>query len=55
MFEDGLPARQQELADLLPNSRSVICEGYGHFNDMENPQYPDEVSRFVEEVFNSGS
>jgi 3-oxoadipate enol-lactonase len=41
---------QREMAALLPAGEFVLCPGFGHFNDMENPNYQGYVDRFVERV-----
>ncbi len=41
---------QEEMAGLLPNSRLMLYEGYGHGNDQENPQYENEVHKFIKDV-----
>jgi 3-oxoadipate enol-lactonase len=42
-------ASQREMAALLPKGRFVLCPGYGHFNDMENPAYQGYIDRFIDE------
>lgn len=44
----------REMAAAIPDSRLELCPGYGHFNDMENPDYPRLVEEFVREVSSSG-
>jgi 3-oxoadipate enol-lactonase len=39
---------QREMASLLPQGQFVLCPGYGHFNDMENPDYQVHVDQFME-------
>jgi len=41
---------QREMAQLIPNSRLKLYPGYGHGNSFENPDYPKEVERFLQEV-----
>jgi pimeloyl-ACP methyl ester carboxylesterase len=43
-----------EMAAAIPHCRLELCPGYGHFNDMENPDYPRLVQEFVAEVFSLG-
>jgi pimeloyl-ACP methyl ester carboxylesterase len=39
---------QREMAALIARSRLEICQGFGHFNDMENPAYHEHVEHFVQ-------
>lgn len=41
---------QREMAERIPTSRLELCPGYGHFNDMENPAYPQHIAEFAAEV-----
>jgi pimeloyl-ACP methyl ester carboxylesterase len=41
---------QRQMAERIPNHVLEICPGYGHFNDMENPDYQQSVDRFVRAV-----
>jgi 3-oxoadipate enol-lactonase len=41
---------QHEMAALIPDSRLVLCAGYGHHNDTENPAYQEHVDRFIESI-----
>ena len=41
---------QREMAQLIPKSRLKLSAGYGHGNSLVNPDYPQEVQRFLEEV-----
>ena len=41
---------QREMAALIPDSRLILYPGYGHGNDIENPQYRKEVAHFITEV-----
>jgi pimeloyl-ACP methyl ester carboxylesterase len=43
-------AVQREMAERIPSSRLELCLGFGHFNDMENPAYPQLIERFAAEV-----
>jgi pimeloyl-ACP methyl ester carboxylesterase len=43
-------AVQREMAERIPTSRLELCPGYGHFNDMENPAYPQHIAEFAAEV-----
>lgn len=46
-----IPAEiQAEMAGLLPNSRLILYDGYGHGNDQENPQYEVQVRKFLQEI-----
>lgn len=46
-----VPAESQRaMATLLPQGEFILCPGYGHFNDMENPAYQGYADRFVERV-----
>jgi pimeloyl-ACP methyl ester carboxylesterase len=41
---------QRELALRIATSRLQLCPGFGHFNDMENPEYQTLVEQFAREV-----
>jgi len=38
---------QREMAGLLPSSSLKLYPGYGHGNDLENPDYQRQVDEFV--------
>jgi 3-oxoadipate enol-lactonase len=38
---------QREMAARIATSRLELCPGYGHFNDMENPEYQTLVEQFA--------
>jgi 3-oxoadipate enol-lactonase len=38
---------QQEMAERISTSTLEVCQGHGHFNDMENPAYQERVERFA--------
>ena len=40
-------AVQRELASLIPGSRLLLYDGYGHGNSIENPDYTVQVGRFA--------
>ncbi len=42
-----LQERQREMAQAIPNSHLVLCPGYGHGNEIENPAYQGEFDQFV--------
>jgi pimeloyl-ACP methyl ester carboxylesterase len=44
------PDVQREMAERIPTSRIELCTGYGHFNDMENPAYPQHIAEFAADV-----
>jgi pimeloyl-ACP methyl ester carboxylesterase len=44
------PEVQREMAERIPSSRLQLCPGFGHFNDMENPDYPRLIEQFAAEV-----
>jgi 3-oxoadipate enol-lactonase len=44
------PEVHRELAAAIPRARLRLCPGFGHFNDMENPDYPGIVESFAAEV-----
>jgi pimeloyl-ACP methyl ester carboxylesterase len=48
------PEVQRAMAERIPNHVLEICPGYGHFNDMENPDYQQSVDRFVRTVSKTG-
>jgi pimeloyl-ACP methyl ester carboxylesterase len=37
---------QRAMAARIPNCNLVLCRNYGHFNDMENPDYERHVQEF---------
>jgi pimeloyl-ACP methyl ester carboxylesterase len=41
---------QREMAELIPNSRLKMYPGYGHGNSFVNPDYPRQVTGFLQEV-----
>jgi 3-oxoadipate enol-lactonase len=41
---------QLEMAERISSSTLELCEGYGHFNDMENPAYQERVQQFLKRV-----
>ena len=41
---------QRQMAKRIPNHQLEICPGYGHFNDMDNPGYPELVERFARAI-----
>lgn len=44
------PDLQREMAQMIPNSRLVLCAGYRHGNDVENPAYQQEFAQFVQQT-----
>jgi pimeloyl-ACP methyl ester carboxylesterase len=40
---------QREMAALIVRSHLEICQGFGHFNDMDNPAYHEHVDHFMQE------
>ena len=49
--DKAVPAEvQREMAARIPNSRLQLCPGFGHFNDMENPNYQEAVEEFAHAV-----
>ena len=41
---------QRAMAQLNPNSRLKMYPGYGHGNSFVNPDYPRQISSFLQEV-----
>ncbi|MCI0359211.1 MAG: alpha/beta hydrolase [Planctomycetaceae bacterium] len=41
---------QRELAGRIPSSTLELCPGFGHFNDMENPEYQSRVEQFADQI-----
>jgi pimeloyl-ACP methyl ester carboxylesterase len=41
---------QREMAQRIPNGELELCPGFGHFNDMENPDYQPFVARYAQKV-----
>lgn len=41
---------QREMAALIPHSRLVLCPGYRHGNDVENPAYARYFEEFVQGI-----
>jgi len=41
---------QREMAERISSSTLELCQGYGHFNDMENPAYQEIIQQFVTRV-----
>jgi 3-oxoadipate enol-lactonase len=39
---------QREMAELIPRSKLVLCPGYRHGNDLENPAYARYFDAFVQ-------
>ena len=40
---------QRQMAELIPNSRLVLYNGYGHSAPVEHPEYERTTRRFIEE------
>jgi pimeloyl-ACP methyl ester carboxylesterase len=38
---------QREMAGRIPGAVLQLAPGFGHFNDMENPEYQQDVERFA--------
>lgn len=36
-----------EMAARMPHAKVVICEGFGHFNDTDNPGYESLIQEFI--------
>lgn len=43
---------QREMAKLIPHSHLKLYPGYGHGNDLENPDHEVQVIHFIEAVAN---
>ena len=43
-------AVQRQMAERIPNCELALFPGYGHFNDMENPEYQAFVARYAHKV-----
>jgi pimeloyl-ACP methyl ester carboxylesterase len=51
----SVPAEvQREMAGRISGAQLKLFPGYGHFNDMENPEYQLQVMRFAKEVMQGG-
>lgn len=44
------PQSQREMARRIPNGHLEICAGFGHSNDMDNPEYQAHVERHLEVI-----
>jgi pimeloyl-ACP methyl ester carboxylesterase len=44
------PELQREMAARIPGAELKQFPGYGHFNDMENPEYQPLVTRFAQQI-----
>ena len=44
------PQVQREMASRIPTAAVEISDGYGHYHDMENPDYEGRIARFVEQA-----
>jgi pimeloyl-ACP methyl ester carboxylesterase len=49
--DKAVPAEvQRAMAARIPNCRLQLYAGFGHFNDMENPNYQEAVEEFAHAV-----
>jgi len=46
---------QQDMARRMANARQRICPGFGHFNDLENPDYHGLVGEFAGSFTQNGA
>jgi pimeloyl-ACP methyl ester carboxylesterase len=44
------PEVQREMAARIPGAELQQFAGFGHFNDMENPEYQPLVTRFAQQI-----
>jgi pimeloyl-ACP methyl ester carboxylesterase len=44
------PEVQREMAARIPGCSLQLCDGFGHFNDMENPDYQHHIDKFAERL-----
>jgi pimeloyl-ACP methyl ester carboxylesterase len=45
---------QRDMAGRIPRAELKLYPGYGHFNDMENPEYQPLVTRFARAAMKTG-